>query len=429
MANPTLNSFLSPNYFNNEITTNPLYAAMLAGSTFVTPSFSGICGAASTDPGGLFGWLMYSRIYVANPVKGTTSDTYIVYNNAFDFINDLNALSGITGFIISQVNSGGTYGLFTQSGTELTPQTIGNDFLYALHYLAYGAQLILAGSTTGFYNYETTTSNKLDILIGQTANTAVARYVEKTPQIIGIFPTASNGSGYTAQNFDSLFSSSNLVTGATVSDRIFNVNGQIQRNKIPTTTLSNNTTITYTLNAVSEVAGAFARAKNTRNIYVSVAGVNYSTPLNGIVKNPILWYDSDTKNIFKKNRVNFYSKTDANYFLGLDVVGATAGAGITYSSNERVGPSKLYQDIETQTTNILLKYVFSINNSATRSAVVSEVKQYLVSLSQYIDSNFTLITCDSSNNTDNSSTITVEIVVKPIVSTEEFVITVTSSTQ
>jgi hypothetical protein len=430
MANPTLNSFISPNYFNTEKTVNPLYSAILAGSTYVPPTFSGISGAASTDPGGLFGWLVYSRTALSNPTKGTTTQSYIVYTNPSDFVNDLNNLGGITSCLVASTNGGGTYSFFTYSSTDITPLTNGNDFLYALTYLAYGGVLVIAGNTAGLISYEADTSNKIEVLIGQTANAMAARYVEETPQVFGIFSSVNNGAGYTAQNFDTLFSSSALVpftAGATVSDRIFNVGGQIQKSKIPMTSLFTGTYLTYTLSAVSEAAGAFTRAKDKRNIYISVGGTDMSVPLNGTIKLPIFWSDTSSKNIYKKNRVNFYSKTGSSYFLGLDIVGATSGSSSSYTTNERIGPSKLKQDIETQVGAILLKYVFNVNNSSTRSSVSSEVTQYIFGLNQFLDPNFTQITCDSSNNTDNSATLKVDITIKPLISTEEYSLSVTAT--
>jgi hypothetical protein len=50
---------------------------------------------------------------------------------------------------------------------------------------------------------------------------------------------------------------------------------------------------------------------------------------------------------------------------------------------------------------------------------------YMNRRSWLIDTAETQIICDSSNNTDNSSTLNVEVVVKPILTTDSFVISVT----
>jgi hypothetical protein len=254
--------------------------------------------------------------------------------------------------------------------------------------------------------------------------TAEARYLENAVSTIGIFPSVNDGAGQTALNFDALFTSTSLVSGSTVADRIFSVSGKNYKFKIPTTSLGTNTTITNTINLVPDVVGAFATAKSRNNIYYTVAGLGNSTVLNGIVQNPINWTDTNTKNIFKKNRVNFYIKNDKNYFIGLDIVGATAGANSSYTSNDRIGPSKLRVDIETNVRTIVLKYVFLPNNATTRASITSEVSFYLQSLGAFLDPEFTQITCDSSNNDDNSSTLVVDTIVKPLISSEEFRISV-----
>ena len=133
------------------------------------------------------------------------------------------------------------------------------------------------------------------------------------------------------------------------------------------------------------------------------------------------------KKIFsKKNRGNFYIKSNGSYLLGLDLVGATAGSNSSYTSNERIGTSKLRQDIETNVREIMLRYVFQSNVASTRSNISKDVSFYIQSLNQFLDTSFTQITCDASNNQDNSSEINIEIIVKPLIASEEFVITVST---
>lgn len=425
MAKASLNSFLAPNQFNSEKAISPLYAAILAGSTYYPPSFAGVSGAASTNPGGLFGWLIYARSQVS-PIKGATTDTYLVYNNPFDLVNDLNVLQGTTACLVSGLTAeGGTFGFFRYIGNEIIGLTNGNDFMYALSYLAYGSQLIISGTCGGLNQFETDTSNKIDVLIAQNGSASEARYVENTPQIIGLFASQNSGAGYTAIGFDNLFTSSALVTGATVADRIFNVAGRnIQ--KIQTSTLKENTTYKTSFPLISDVAGAFVRARNNNTLYFTVAGLDNSSVLNGIVSTPVLWNDETTKNVYKKNRVNFYTVSNQRYFLGLDITGATMGGGSTYSSNDRIGPSKIRQDVETYVSNTLLKYVFQPNNASTRSAITSEIELYLFGLSEYLDTTATQVFCDESNNTDYSSSINVRIVIKPLISSEEFNLSVST---
>jgi hypothetical protein len=164
---------------------------------------------------------------------------------------------------------------------------------------------------------------------------------------------------------------------------------------------------------------------------LTVAGSNFSTPLNTKINNIVDWSDEGTKNIYKKNRVNFYTKIDTNtftnYFLGSDLVGATAGAGATYTSSERVGPAYLQNYIQNNVNDILLKYIFAINNSTTRSSVSTEIGSFILSISQYIDPTFTQIICDTTNNSDNSATLNADVTVKPILSTTTYTVTASVS--
>lgn len=426
MANPTLNSFVNPNYFNYQRAVSPLYYGFLAGSTYVAPIFNGVSGAASNNPGGLFGWLIYSRTSLANPSKGLTSDPYIVYEKPFDLLNDLNELSGVTACLLTTTNTqGGTFGFFSSDGTSITGKTNGNDFLSALYSLAYGGTLVIAGTTSGFVSYESATDNYLDVLMCK-GTTAEARYLENAVSTIGIFPSTNDGDGRTALNFDALFTDSSLVSGSTVADRIVSVSGKNYKFEIPTPSLATNTTYTATMNLVPDVVGAFANSKSTNNLYYTVAGFNNSTVLNGIVQSPVLWTDTATKDIFKKNRVNFYIQSNKNYFMGLDLVGATAGTSSAYTSNERIGPAKLRVDIETDVRKIILRYVFLPNNATTRASITSEVSFYLQSIGKFLDPTYTQITCNEINNTDNSPTLTIDVTVKPLIASEEFTISVTT---
>jgi hypothetical protein len=72
-----------------------------------------------------------------------------------------------------------------------------------------------------------------------------------------------------------------------------------------------------------------------------------------------------------------------------------------------------------------LKYVFDINNQTTRNQVISEIQTALDPYAPFIDTTQTQIICDNVNNQDNSSTLNVEVVVKPILTTDSFVISVT----
>lgn len=430
---PTLNSFISPLIFSNETTKNPLVAGMVAGATYAIPSFNGASGAVSNELGGLFGWLTYSRSQLASPVRGTTSQTYIEYSDYNSFINDLNLLDGVTYCLISSSTEGGTYGFFEYSGTSITPKTNGYDFLYALNYLSYGGVLVIAGTTTGLKNYINDNSYGLDVLLGQTGNTATVQFVRDNDYIFGIFGSTGNGGGYTAINYDALMGATFVPfsESAVASNRIFNVGAQSQSPTFTTDSLRSGTSLQYTISSVSDVAGAFTRAKSTSSLPLTVAGSNFSTPLNTKISNIVSWSDTTTKDIYKKNRVNFYTKIDTgtstSYFLGSDLVGATAGGGSTYTSAERVGASYLQNTIEKNVNTILLKYVFSLNNATIRASAATEISSFIQSLTAYVDQNYTQIICDSTNNTDNSSSLNASVTVKPIQSTTTYTVSVSVS--
>jgi hypothetical protein len=428
---PSLSSFVSSNQFSTESTTQPLIAGMVVGNTYnANFAFNGISGAAGSDPGGLFGWLIYSRANYYSPAKGTTADSYIVYTNPQDLVGDLNKLTGITSCLITNPNVGGTFGFFQTAGvvnnvTRLTTLPAGRDFLFAINYLAYGGNLVLAGSPTGFDQYINDQETYFDVVIGQQGTTALCQWIIDQPYTCGIFPSIADasgqtGAGYTLANYATLFGSSSLVTGTTVADRAFNVCGVKTVTDLDTSTLLTNSKLTYTLPAVSDVGGFFTRAKNRNEEYLTVAGIDRSTILNGNVTNAIDWNDS-LKTTLRTNRVNFFVNYNPK-FLGSDLVGATLSGTIT--SYDRVGPSRLKSALEQSITQIGLKYLFDVNNATTRAQVTAEVQTALDPFTPFIDTTQTQITCDSSNNTDNSSTLNIQVIIKPILSIDSFAINV-----
>ena len=429
---PSLSSFISANQYTTESTTTPLLAGMILGSTYNTGlTFNGVSGAASTDPGGLFGWLIYARNTFYSLAKGSTADKYIVYTTPQEFVGDLNKLSGVTSCLISAPNSGGTFGLFQTAGTvqnvvQLAALAPGKDFLFGIHYLAYGGTLIVTGSTTGLQQYITDSDNYFDVVIGQEATSGLCQWLINQNYVLGIFPTIADstgvtGAGVTMANYASLFGSANLVTGATVANRIFNVYGVKTITDQDTSSLFSNSKITYRLPAVSDVGGFFTRTKNRNELYLSIAGLDRAVALNGNIDNAIDW-TSSLKTTLRTNRVNFFVNYDPK-FMGSDITGATLStAAIT--SDERVGPAKLKSDLTKVITEIGLKYLFAINNATTRAQVTAEVQTALDPFTPYIDTTQTQIVCDASNNTDNTSTLSIDVTVKPILSIDSFVVNV-----
>jgi hypothetical protein len=435
---PSLSSFINSSQYSKESTTNPLLAGMVLGTSYNSGfTFNGVSGAAGSDPGGLFGWLIYSRsvAWTQNVnAKGFTSDKYIVYTNPQDLVGDLNQLSGITSCLLTTPGAGGTYALFQTAGTQqnivrLSALTPGYDFLHAINYLAYGGTLVIAGAQTGFDQYITDKQQYFDVVIGKEGTTAMCQWLINQPYTVGIFPsiadnsgsTGITGNGYTAANYAVLFGNTSYVTGTTVANRIFNVYGLKTATDIDTTTLLTNSKITYTLPAVGDVGGFFTRSKNRNEQYLTVAGIDRSTILNGNIVNSIDWTNS-LKNTLKTNRVNFFVNYNPK-FLGSDLVGATASS--TIASDDRIGPSRLRSALTQSLNNIGLKYLYDINNATTRGKITAEIQTAIDPFSAYIDTTQTQIICDASNNTDNSSTLTMSVVIKPVLSIDSFGITVT----
>jgi len=437
---PSLSSFISSNQYSTESTTNTLLAGMITGNTYNSGlTFNGLSGAAGNDPGGLFGWLIYSRSRTWGstgstvPAKGTTLDKYIVYTTPQDFIGDLNSLGGVTACLVSDPGAGGTYGFFQTAGVEnnsvrLTPLAAGKDMLFAINYMAYGGSLILSGSAAGLDQYIIDSQNYFDIVIGQQAGTTLCQWLIDQPYTVGIFPSIADssgvtGAGYTMANYTTLFGSSAYVTGTQVANRIFNVCGLKTVTDLDTTSLLSTSKITYTLPAVSDVGGFFTRALNRNEQYLTVAGIDRATVLNGNVSNSIDWFD-DLKTILRNNRVNFFVNFNPK-FLGSDVVGATANNSGIVSSDERIGPSRLRSALSEAINAIALKYLFDVNNAATRAQITSEIDTAIDPFTPYIDNTKTQIICDASNNTDNSSSLTIQVIIKPILSIDSFILNIT----
>jgi hypothetical protein len=183
--------------------------------------------------------------------------------------------------------------------------------------------------------------------------------------------------------------------------------------------------LTYTQTAVPDVCGFFARAKDRNELYLTVAGIDRSTVLNGSVDNTVAWSDATLKTILKNNRVNYFLSYNPK-FLGQDLVGATA-ATTDVTVNERVGPAQMKAAMDRDITNIGLKYLYDINNEATRTLVTNEILAYLQQYTTFIDTTKTQVVCDSSNNTDNATTLNILVSVTPRLGVTSFVINVNLS--
>lgn len=414
----SLSSFLSSNQYSRENISVPFVAGIVSGSPYTIPTFDN--NGTITDPGGLFGWLIYARTTSAlgsAGVKGTTADRYILYSNPSDLVQDLNRLSGVTNCLLG--NSGSTFAFFIDTGiSELSATKNGTDFIHAINFMAYGGNLVIAGSTSGLNSYLSANStNNFDVLLDPYLNKQNQNWLEEQPYTIGIFPSrydsGETGLGYTLADFGSVGTGDNI--------RFFSVYGlKTPTAKLNTDLLKANSTFTYNIPAVSDIGGFFTRAKNLNEIYITIAGLDRSTILNGKVIPTVLW-ENPLKNTLRSNKVNFFVTYDPP-FLGSDLVGVTLSTS-ALTVNDRVGPARLYTDINKVVNNIGMKYVFQINNSNTRNQITSEIETALDQFATFLDTTKTQIICDSRNNTDNDSNLNIQVIAKPIVSTESFVVT------
>jgi hypothetical protein len=421
----SLSSFISSNQYNREVLSVPFVAAMRTGTGYRDPVFTGTRGT-DVDPGGLFGWLVYARgrSWGNNlPAKGTSAAQYIAYTNPSDLVQDLNRLGGVTACLLSTSTAGETYSFFISNpGDTVEANTIGTQFLHAINHLAYGGTLVLAGQVAGFNKYlQDNTSSYFDVVIDPELDPTVISWLKTQEYTTGIFPsrpdeTGVTGAGYTMGSFGS------DAVGMSQGMKFFTVCGLKTVVDLDVSLLQANSTITYTIPAVSDVGGFFARAKNRNELYLTVAGLDRSTVINGDIVNPIEW-SSTLKNSLRTNKVNFF----INYvpkFLGADLVGGTAATS-AITVNDRIGPARLKAAITQAINTIAFKYIFDINNQTVRNQVVSEVQTAMDPFAPYLDTTKTQIICDESNNDDNTSTLNIDVVAKPILGTDSFVINFT----
>ena len=423
---PSLSSFSSSPY-TTESRARQLVTGFVLGSTYNT-GFTYAGNTPSSDPGGLFGWLIYARTAKSNPIIGTTADTYIEYLNPGAFIQDLNKLSGSTHAMVSYGpgNCGSSYSMFKiNNDNTISGYTSGNQFLEAMSYLAYGGRLVFSGYTSGLSEYQTQTNRNIEVLMGSTATAETVNWIETNPYAVGVFSSTSNGAGYTGPDYDTLFadeSSVSLTNTTSPAYRIFTVYGQKTVSRFNTALVWPGTTITYTQSAVPDVCGFFARSKDRGELYLTVAGVDRAFVLNGTITNPVAWSNASLKTILKSNRVNYFINYSPT-FLGLDLVGATASAE-DITVNERVGPAQMKIAMDRDITSIGMKYLYDINNEVTRTAVTTEILSYLQQYNNYLDTTKTQVVCNSSNNIDNGSTLNISVTVTPLLGTTSFVVNV-----
>lgn len=431
---PSFTSFTSPNQYTTETpaVTSKLNCAYVTGYTYQAPTLSG--GNATNNPGNLFGWLIYSKAILSNPATGTTGDTYVYYTNPFDFISDLNQVGNCAssaGVLINSSGTANTYGFFVNDATtavKFSDSGAGNEFLHALDYLAYGGNIVIAGSTAGLYDFITEQDQEIDLIMGICGPAGYsAGYIKsqnwlknESPYTVGVFPTIQVGLGYT--NGAVTLADQGFVSGATVADRVFAVYGQKTRTNLSVPSLLANGTLTYTNALTPDVAGLFTRAKSRNEEFLSIAGSNRGYFLNGDVAPAVNWSDSTLKTLLKALRVN-YVLNFTTKFLGSDLVGCTASSSEPIV-DERIGPAQLKTVVKRDVTNIAINYLYEINNQTTRTLLVADIQNYLTQYASVLDTTQTQITCDSTNNTDNAATLNIFISLKPLAGNTNFVLNI-----
>jgi len=429
---PTLSSFTSTNQFRTETASDAfkMDCGYLIGLTFVAPTFSTV--GASNNPGNLFGWLIYARAIKSSPAIGTTASTYVYYTSPSAIVNDLNKLNGVTGALINPTTTtGNSFGFFIYDGIINSDQTTnlgitgaGREFLYALDYLSYGGNLVIAGTTKGFLDWQTDFNTDFDLIMGATGLgfSGAQRWLEKeAPYTIGVFPSLNDGAGTTLTNF--VFNGTSFVEGATVADRVFSVYGQKTITNLPLPSLYTSGVLTYVNNLSADVAGMFTRVNARNELYLTIAGSARGFILNGDVTTTVNFADTDLKNLLKKARVNYFLNYTTK-FLGADLVGATASTSNPIV-DERIGPAQMKAKMKRDITNIGLKYLYELNNPTTRNLVTGEITNYLLQYTTYLDTTKTQVICDSTNNNDNVSTLTIFVNVTPLIGTTSFTLNIT----
>ena len=433
---PNFNLFNSLNQLDSDPTSTSFVSGYIAeGFTAYTVPNINSSGYATNDPGGLFGWLLWSRADLQDPPVGYTYDTYIIYNNRNDFLRDLNAIGNNSTYkgIPFNLNPGATYSFFysTDGDRIVYPNyPVGYDFLQVINVLSFGARIVLAGNTTGLQNYMNDNSSPtitLKLLIGQTADSARAKFVESNNNLFGVFPTVDNGLGYTAAPFDTLFGATSSVlnptptpntAGPTAGNRIINIHGKAIFDT-STTQWQTGSALQTTINCTSDFAGAMYRSSaGWGGPYKGPAGIDYSSEVNTKFRSIVDSSNTTLANILKKNRVNYYTAAAGSKFLPIDLVGATAALGSTYANKDRIGPNYLAEAIERAFLATLQQFISRQNNAQTRSDVVTalETARYSLGGAGGFIQNLTII-CDGSNNTDNSATLRVDVSLTPVTTT------------
>lgn len=180
-----------------------------------------------------------------------------------------------------------------------------------------------------------------------------------------------------------------------------------------------NARIPLTVDAI----GALARAKAADAFYSGLSGLRFGKILNpGTLSMALAPSDTANSNMLKSKRINYYVASQQGFYLGSDYVGVTGA----FNNSDRVIIPNLAGIIETEVRNLIEPVYVStnnkINNPATRANVTNDVINAFTtnntgnwpSIRNAIDLNQLTVTCDGTNNTENSPMLNIDIEVFPL---------------
>lgn len=424
--------------------------------------------------GGLFGCLSVAT--------GLTTDTWFAYDNASQLIADLNL--GLTG-----TSTAFNANFVTSYNGISGPSRAMLELSSCLSTLAYGCSVVIFGSYKAMKEYqEDPTNDPLEAIVLEEQNTSSDMLTPTTNnQILGVtsaytgFATASvtptggydaimlmkqssafddcfffhaslsgmdynvaqdvlSGVDYSVitryKGFDGLgstyFNLSNTGASYTLSSDQLNRTFCVLGKKTTEWQFPSGNYFYWTDDICScdtllayDAAGAMARAKSRDELYYSIAGVDRSKLLNANSVTPSFVLTSSALSSLKTNRVNYYlsSSSSGLFFLGSDVVGVTG----TVNLENRFGPSYMKAKIQSDVYTIGENYMFQLNNSATRSNYTDSVTSYLQNYANVLNNDYTQVICDETNNTDNSNTLNMTVIIRPLISATDIVVTVSLS--
>jgi phage tail sheath protein FI len=274
------------------------------------------------------------------------------------------------------------------------------------NYLQYGGSCVVGGTgSTGSYYSATGTlgitatplHNKnlveLDVVFdgGNTFSIGAATNISNTRQdcvaIIGNYKDISS------LNMSSAYTGFTTDFGVTAGSKyVVCVAG---RKKF--TYVNNSVATVYDASMSPDVAGCFARTASTENIWITPVGYTKGRILN------VLYVTQK------------FSDTDISYFSsgGVNAITAIPGQGTFLLTNNtsylpqtssvaKINVMMLVLYLKKELTTILQQFLFEINTPSLRQQVINAANPTLISIQATNGISSYTLTCDTSNNTDNT---------------------------